>query len=167
MNRFLAWAVAIAVVLAWSTGWAGAQGTKRMLTIEVAEKMALACEAYAKKQQGWRPLNIAILDDAGDLLYFRRDPSSFRGSIQIAIDKAWTSTQFPLSTRFIGEQIVNKDPSKVHGFQFIDRIRIFPGGLPIMIGNQLVGAIGVSGATGDQDEECAQAGLDAVKDMLK
>jgi uncharacterized protein GlcG (DUF336 family) len=49
----------------------------------------------------------------------------------------------------------------------MDRIISFPGGIPIFIGDQLVGAIGVSGATGDQDEECAKAGLEAVKDQLK
>ena len=165
-NLAVSAALTLALVLMGAPA-ASAQATKRVLTIEVAEKMALACEAYQKSQKDWRTLNIAILDDAGDLLYFRRDPTSFRGSIKIAIDKAWTSTQFPMSTRDIGEKIVNREPGKIHGFQFMERVISFPGGIPIFIAGQHAGAIGVSGATGDQDEECALKAVDAVRDMLK
>ena len=49
----------------------------------------------------------------------------------------------------------------------MDRLIIFAGGLPIIADGTVIGGVGVSGATGDQDEECAQAGLDAVADMLK
>lgn len=167
MRRMLQCALAVAFVLALGAAAAQAQMTKRVLTADVAEKMALACEAYQKTQKDWRTLNIAILDDAGDLLYFRRDPTSFRGSIKIAIDKAWTSTQFPMSTRDIGDKIVNREAGKIHGFQFMERVISFPGGIPIFMGGQHVGAIGVSGATGDQDEECAMKAIEAVKDMLK
>lgn len=165
--RNLVAGIAAALALALAAAAVQAQASKRILTLAVAEKMALACEAYAKRREGWRTLNIAVLDDAGDLLYFRRDPGSYRGSIQIAIDKAWTSTRFPRSTREIGEKIVYRDPGKIHGVQWLDRIITFPGGLPVFIGDEHVGAIGVSGATGDQDEECAKAGIEAVKDLLK
>ncbi|ETX06146.1 MAG: hypothetical protein ETSY2_18885, partial [Candidatus Entotheonella gemina] len=136
------------------------------LTTEIAEKMAIACEKYGQAQEGWRPLNIAIVDAGGELFYFRRDPTSFKGSIEIAINKAWTATRFGFPTRAIGG-IVNSEPGKVHGIQFMDRLIIFPGGQPIVAADTVIGGIGVSGATGDQDEECAKAGLDAVKDMLQ
>jgi uncharacterized protein GlcG (DUF336 family) len=137
-----------------------------LLTLDIAEKMALACEAFGEKE-GYRPLNIAVVDEQGNLIYFRRSRDSFRGSIDIAINKAWTSAKFPFPTRFLGDKIVNADPNKVHGIQFMDRLIIFPGGLPVISGKHHIGAIGVSGATGDQDEACAQAGIDAVKDMLQ
>ncbi len=136
-----------------------------LLTLDIAEEMALACEKFGERE-GYRPLNIAIVDEQGHLIYFRRKRDSFRGSAEIATNKAWTSAQFPFPTRFMGEKIVNRDPTKVHGIQFMNRLIIFPGGLPIMSGNHHIGAIGVSGATGDQDEACAQAGIDAVKGML-
>ena len=138
-----------------------------MLTTELAETIAVTCHEYGKAQEGWRPLNIAIVDDGGELFYFRRDATSFQGSIEIAINKAWTATRFGFPTRVLGENIVNREPGKVHGIQFMDRLIIFPGGLPIIVDGTVIGGIGVSGATGDQDEECAQAGLDAAKDMLK
>jgi uncharacterized protein GlcG (DUF336 family) len=108
-------------------------------------------------------MNIAVLDAGGGLLYFRRHPDAFRGSVDISINKAWTATQFGFPTRLFGEVIIKA----ANGIQFTPRLIIFPGGLPIKAGDALIGGIGVSGATGDQDEECAQAGLDAVKDMLK
>ena len=138
-----------------------------VMTTELAETIAVTCHEYAKQQEGWRPLNIAILDAGGELFYFRRDPTSFKGSIEIAINKAWTATRFGFPTRAIGENIVNREPGKVHGIQFMDRLIIFAGGLPIIADGTVIGGVGVSGATGDQDEECAQAGLDAVADMLK
>lgn len=136
-----------------------------VLSLDIAEKMALACEKFGE-QEGYRPLNIAIVDEQGHLIYFRRKRASFRGSAEIATNKAWTSAKFPFPTRFIGEKIVNREPPKVHGIEFMDRLIVFPGGLPIMALDHHIGAIGVSGATGDQDEACAQAGIDAVKDML-
>jgi len=137
-----------------------------LLTVDIAEKMALTCEKFGR-QEGYRPLNIAVVDEQGHLIYFRRSRDSFRGSIEISINKAWTSAKFPFPTRFMGEKIVNADPQKVHGIQFMDRLIIFPGGLPVMSGKHHIGAIGVSGATGDQDEACAKAGLDAVKELLQ
>ena len=161
----VAWAFGVSSVSAMSHG--GALPRVPQLTIEVAEAAAVACANYAKLQEGWRTVNVAVLDKAGDLLYFRREPSSFRGSIDIAINKAWTATRFGFPTRALGENIVNREPGKVHGIQFMDRLIIFPGGLPIVVDGVLIGGIGVSGATGDQDEECAQAGLDAIAGKLK
>lgn len=140
---------------------ASALPSKPQLTLDVAEKAALACDKYAEAK-GWK-MNIAVLDAGGGLLYFRRHPDSFRGSVDISINKAWTSTQFGFPTRLFGEVVIKS----ANGIQYMPRLIIFPGGLPIKVGEVLVGGIGVSGATGDQDEECAQAGLDAVKGDLK
>jgi glc operon protein GlcG len=136
--------------------------TKPVLSIEAAERMGVACHEYATSK-GWK-MNIAVLDDGGGLLYFRRQPGAYRGSVDISINKAWTATQFGAPTRFFGEKVV---PELAPGIQYMPRLIIFPGGLPIKVGDALVGGIGVSGASGDQDEECAQFGLDAAKDLLK
>ena len=136
-----------------------------VLSLDIAEKMALACEKFGEKE-GYRPVNIAVVDEQGHLIYFRRKRDSFRGSAEIATNKAWTSAKFPFPTRFMGEKIVNRNAPNVHGIEFMDRLIVFPGELPVMALDHHIGAIGVSGATGDQDEACAQAGIDAVKDML-
>lgn len=150
----------LTLVFGAAPAWAGSLPDRPVLTIEAAEKMALACDAYAK-EKGWK-LNIAVLDAGGELLYFRRHIDSFRGSIEISINKAWTATKFGFTTRFFGDTIVGV----AEGIQYMPRLIIFPGGLPIKSGDVLIGGIGTSGATGDEDEECAQVGLDAIKDML-
>ena len=159
-NLFVSVFTAVAALVLAATA-ASALPSKPQLTLDVAEKAAVACDKYAEGK-GWK-MNIAVLDAGGGLLYFRRHPDAFRGSVDISINKAWTATQFGFPTRLFGEVIIKA----ANGIQYTPRLIIFPGGLPIKSGDALIGGIGVSGATGDQDEECAQVGLDAVKDMLK
>jgi uncharacterized protein GlcG (DUF336 family) len=157
------------MVAAGLGGEAVALDQKPVLTLEIAQKMADACEA-AQAKGGWRPVNIAIVDDGGNLKLFRRQENAFLGSIAISQDKAWTSAMFPFSTRTVEEISFGKDgkPGPVPGLAFSEGLAAFAGGLPIMTadGHQ-IGGIGVSGASADEDEMCAQAGIDAVKDMLK
>jgi len=161
MQKLLVTAFAAICAVLIGAGAAKALPSKPQLTVEVAEKAAVACYNYGEGK-GWK-LNVAVLDAGGGLLYFRRNPDAYRGSVDISINKAWTATQFGFPTRLFGEVIVKR----AEGIQYTPRLIIFPGGLPIKAGEALIGGIGVSGATGDQDEECAQAGLDAIKDQLK
>jgi uncharacterized protein GlcG (DUF336 family) len=142
-------------------GSAFAVEQRPFLTLEVAKKMAAACEARAK-QEGWK-MNIAIVDSGGNMKYFLRQDDAFLKSIEIAQLKAGTSAGFPFSTKQIGEIT-----AKVPGIAFVPGIVTFEGGLPILTADgKQVGAIGVSGGTAEQDGTCAQAGVDAVKGDLK
>ena len=143
-------------------GSAAALETRPVLTLEVAKKMAAACEAKAK-QEGWK-MNIAILDAGGDLKHFVRMDDAFLGSIQIAKLKANTSASFPFSTKQVGEIAATRVPGIAH----VPGLVTFEGGLPVKTAaGAHIGAIGVSGATADQDGVCAQAALDAVAGDLK
>jgi len=136
-----------------------------VLSLEVAKAMADGCEAKSR-EMGWRPVNIAIFDAGADLKYFRRMDGAFLGSIQISQLKGQTSANFPRATRQFGELAYGGD--RPHGIQHVPGLAVFPGGLPIMTADGVhIGGVGVSGATSDQDEQCAQAALDAVKGMLK
>ncbi len=158
---------ALAVVVMLVGPLAHAVEQRPMLTLKEAEKMADACEALAKKK-GWRPVNIAIVDSGGNLKLFRRQDDAFIGSIDIAQLKANSSAKIPRPTRAVGDKLAYKNPNRPHGIQFVPGIAVFAGGLPIKMANgKLVGAIGVSGATSDQDEECAKAGIAAIAGMLK
>jgi glc operon protein GlcG len=113
--------------------------------------------------EGWK-MNVAVLDDGGNLKAFVRMDGAFLGSIQIAQLKANTSASFPFSTKQVGEIVQTRVP----GLAFVPGLVTFEGGLPIKTASgEHIGAIGVSGATAEQDGACAQAGLDAVKDDLK
>jgi glc operon protein GlcG len=140
---------------------ATAQETKTFLTQATAQKMAAGCEAKAKAE-GWKMV-IAIVDDGGNLKHFSRMDDSFLISVKISQMKANTSAGVPFSSKKFGEV-----SQAVKGLELVPNTATFAGGLPIVTaGGKHIGAIGVSGATADQDEACAQAGLDAVKDVLK
>ena len=148
---------------------AQALDSKSVLTLEMAMEIAVTCEAKAV-EEGWRPINIAVYDDGGNLVVFHRMDGAFLGSIQIAQMKGHTSAMFPFSTRLLSELAYGKDgePGSLPGIAEIPGIAAFPGGVPIMTADeQQVGSVGVSGATGDQDEECAEAGIAAVSDLLE
>ena len=145
-----------------------AAGSAHAAELAIATKMADACEAKAT-QEGWK-MNIAVVDAGADLVLFRRMDGAFLGSIDIAQMKARTSAMFPFPSRGLGEIAFGKDgePGRTPGIAFVPGVAAFPGGLPIKTAaGAHLGGIGVSGGTGDQDEACAQAGLDAVADQLK
>jgi glc operon protein GlcG len=142
--------------------------TKPTLTLDLAKKMAAGCQAKAK-QENWK-MNIAVVNDGTNLVYFEHMDGAFLGSIYISQHKAMTSANFPFPTRALGEIAFGKDgkPGMVPGIADVPGIITFAGGLPIMTGGKVqIGGIGVSGGTADQDEECAKAGLDAAADDLK
>ncbi len=161
MKKALISMTAASVLLA-AAGSAIAIEQRPFLTLDVAKKMAAACEARAK-QEGWK-MNIAIVDSGGNMKYFLRQDDSFLKSIEIAQMKAGTSAGFPFSTKQVGEIAATRVP----GIAFVPGIATFEGGLPIMTADgKHIGAIGVSGASAEQDGVCAQAALDAVKNDLK
>ena len=158
----------LALIGVLAFGWlqpSGAVGTKPYLTLEMAKRMADACESKAKAE-GWRRVNIAIYDDGGNLKLFRRQDGSFMHSIQSAMLKGRTSAGLPRTTRALGA-LNYADPKRPRGIDQVPGFVVFPGGMPIIAGDGTqIGGIGVSGATGEQDEICAQVGLDEVADLL-
>lgn len=138
-----------------------AQETRPILTQATEKKMADACEQFARGK-GWNII-VAIVDAGGVLKQFTRMDDSFMISVEISQFKAHTSAGVPVSSRKFGE-IAKANP----GLELVPNTATFAGGLPIITASGAhIGRIGVSGATGDQDEECAQVALDAVKDLLK
>jgi uncharacterized protein GlcG (DUF336 family) len=102
-------------------------------------------------------MNIAVVDAGTNLTAFRRMDGAWLGSIDIAINKAFTAKAFDISTLELGH---NSQP----GGQFFgihvsnhDRVMIFAGGIPIKMNGQIVGAVGVSGGSGKQDQAVAEA----------
>jgi uncharacterized protein GlcG (DUF336 family) len=141
---------------------------KPVISLDVAKQMADACESK-RAEKNWNPINIAIVDSGADLVLFRRQDGAFLGSIDIAIRKATSSAMIPRSTRKVGELAYAEDGKlgPRPGVATVDFLVPFAGGLPIRTGKgHLIGAIGISGASSDQDEECAQAAIDSISDLL-
>lgn len=138
---------------------------KSFLTLEMAKKIADVCEKKAKSE-GWREVNIAIYDDGGNLKLFRRQDNAFLHSIKIAKLKGHTSAGLPRTTRDLGKLNYSYGDRPL-GIEEVPGFVIFPGGVPIITNDGYqVGGVGVSGATGDQDEECAKVGIAAISSML-
>lgn len=145
---------------------AAALETKPILTLAMAKTIADACEAKAAAEQ-WRKVNIAIYDDGGNLKLFRRQDGAFLHSIRIAQLKGQTSAGMPRSTRELGELNYSNSARPI-GLEQVPGLVMFAGGLPIMTAaGEQIGGVGVSGATADQDEDCAAAGIAAISEMLK
>lgn len=106
-------------------------------------------------------INVGVSDPAGNLVAFLRMPGAFPQSIRIAIDKATTAGGFGFSTaKWMA--VCGDDEGMKLGFASQPGMIVFAGGLPIRSEGQLIGGIGVSGASSQQDEACARAGLLAI-----
>ena len=131
-----------------------------MITLEEAQRIISAAED--KAGQMGQPMNIAVMDAGRNLVAFHRMDGAWVASTDIAIDKAFTSAGRGLTTRKIGEMAQPGQP--LFGINTTNggRIVIFAGGVPLMRDGEVIGAVGVSGGTVDEDEEVAEAGVAAL-----
>lgn len=134
------------------------------LTLDDAKLMVAAAEK--KAVEIGVDMDIAIADDGGNLLMFQRMDNARVTSITIAIDKAFTAGAARKSTRAYGEAAGPGDPVFGINSSIRGRFMTIAGGLPIFVDDEPVGAIGCSSGSPDQDEEVAQAGLDALMASL-
>jgi uncharacterized protein GlcG (DUF336 family) len=129
------------------------------ITLEEAQRVVQA--ALDKAQELGQPMNVAVVDNGRELKAFSRMEDAWLGSISIAIDKAFTSASFLMPTQDLASMTQPGEP--LYGLETTNGGRIinFAGGIPLMRGDDVAGAIGVSGGTPDQDHEVAEAGVAA------
>jgi uncharacterized protein GlcG (DUF336 family) len=121
-----------------------------------------AAEAAAQKavELGAR-VNVSVVDTAGLPVAFLRMAGAPLHSISLCEDKAYTAVSFGIPTSAWAEELKNHSEAVRQGLLQRPRAALFGGGVPIVIDGVLAGAIGVSGASEQQDEQCAKAGLAA------
>jgi len=130
-----------------------------MVNLEAARRVIAAAEK--KAEAIGQPMNVAVVDAGGNLVAFERMQDAWLGSIDIAINKAFTSRAFNITTKDLsGASQPGQDFFGIHVSNG-GRIMIFAGGIPLKSGDQVVGAIGVSGGSGEQDHAVAEAGAKA------
>lgn len=134
------------------------------LTLDDARIMMAACEA--KATEIGQDMDIAITDDAGVLLMFHRMDGGRITSVDISISKSFTASAARKSTRDYGKVSQSGDPAFGIHVSNQGRFMIFAGGLPIFVDGEIVGGVGCSSGTPDQDEIVAQAGIDAFMATL-
>src|SRR4051812_27251342 len=130
-----------------------------MVTLDDARRVIAAAE---QKAQGiGQPMNIAVVDAGGNLVAHVRMDKAWIGSVDISIQKAWTARAFDIPTKELAE--LSQSGDQFFGIHASNqgRVMIFAGGIPLKRGEQVVGAIGVSGGMGKQDQAVAEAGAEA------
>lgn len=134
---------------------------KTALTLEGAKRIAAVAEAKAKAE-GARVV-IAIVDDGGNLLLLQRLDDTQVASVNVGIDKARTAAIYRRPSRIFEEQVKNGRVSALalHGAVALQ------GGIPIAVNGKVIGAIGVSGETPQQDEDIALAGAAVAETFTK
>jgi uncharacterized protein GlcG (DUF336 family) len=109
------------------------------------------------------PYNLAVVDAGGNLISHIRMDGAWLGSIDIAINKAWTARAFDMATEDLAKMAQSGKPLfGIHSTND-DRVVIFAGGLPVKRGKVVIGAVGASGGTVAQDEKVVEAAVSALK----
>lgn len=129
------------------------------ITLEQAKKVAAAAEVEARKNK-WNVF-IVIVDSATNLVLLQRMDDAQLGSLNVAQKKAYTAAAFRRPTKVFEDLVANGGV----GLRTLGNDQIMPieGGLPILVNGKVVGAIGVSGVTSQQDGIIAKAGIEALK----
>src|SRR6266568_1701990 len=130
-----------------------------MVTLEDARRVIVAAEKKAK--QVGQPMNIAVADGGGNLVAHVRMDGAWIGSVDISIKKAYTSRAFDITTKDLAAH--SQSGGQFFGIHASNngKIMIFAGGIPLKRDGRVVGAIGVSGGSGEQDHAVADAGAAA------
>ena len=142
---------------------AGGAAHQPAQTVTLDAALAIVESARAEAMEIGVPMNIAVVDEGSNLVAFARMDDAWLGSIDIAQNKAYTARAFDMPTKELaplaqpGESLYGIEASN-HG-----RLIVFAGGIPLLSGNRVVGAIGVSGGTVEQDQAVAEAGAAALQ----
>jgi uncharacterized protein GlcG (DUF336 family) len=132
-----------------------------MITLEIAQKL-IAAGVKKAKEEG-QPMNIAVVDAGNNLVAFGRMDGAWLGSIDIAMNKAFTSRAFDIDTKTLST--LAQPGTDFFGIHVSNggKVMIFAGGVPLKKNGQVVGAVGVSGGSGKQDHAVAEAAAKALE----
>lgn len=136
--------------------------TKQQLTVSLDDARRVIEAGERKAGEMGQPMNIAVVDGGGNLVAHVRMDGAWIGSVDIAINKAFTARAFDLPTDKLAE---NAQPGgQFYGIDVSNdgKVMIFPGGVPLTSDDEVVGAVGVSGGQGPQDQAVAEAAAAAL-----
>jgi len=156
MFRFTSFVAALALLAGVATAQAQT-ADRKVITLDGAKAILAAAEAEALKNK-WT-VAIAVVDESGNLIAFHKVDDTQVGSIDIAIGKARTAARMKRPTKALEDAIAGGRTVMLA----VDGLTPLEGGVPVMLGGRVIGAVGVSGVTSQQDAQVAQAGVAALK----
>lgn len=133
---------------------------QQTVSLEDARRIIVAGEQ--KASDIGQPMNIAVVDDGGNLVAFAHMDGSWKGSVDIAVNKAFTSAMFTLPTKGLTDKAQPGAPFYGIHVSNHGRVMIFPGGIPLKADGHVIGAVGVSGGDNSQDQSVAEAAAAAL-----
>ena len=133
----------------------------KALGISLEEARAVIRAGQDKAREIGVPMNIAVVDQGANLVAFERQEGAWIGSIDIAQKKAFTARAFDIETKALAEN--SQSGQRFFGIHVSNqgKVMIFAGGIPLKVGDEVVGAAGVSGGLGKQDQAVAEAAASA------
>lgn len=132
-------------------------------TLSLEDARQLIGAAEKKADELGVPYNIAVVDAGGNLIAHARMDGAWLGSINISINKAWTARAFDMPTGELAKMAQSGKPLFGINSTNHEKVVIFAGGTPIKVGDAVIGALGASGGTVDQDQKVADAAVEAFK----
>jgi uncharacterized protein GlcG (DUF336 family) len=136
---------------------------RQVSSLTLADARRLISAAEKKAHELGVPYNIAVVDAGGGLVAHARMDGAWLGSVDISIQKAWTARAFDMATEDLARMAQSGKPLFGINSTNHDRVVIFAGGMPVKVGDEVVGAVGASGGTVDQDEKVVEAALEAFQ----
>ena len=136
--------------------------TINQMSVSLEDAQRVIAAGQAKAVEIGSPSNVAVVDAGGNLVSHIRMDDAWVGSVDISINKAFTARAFDIATQDLA---ADAQPGKqFYGIHESNggRVMIFAGGIPLRQGGQIVGAVGVSGGTGEQDQTVAEAAAAAL-----
>jgi uncharacterized protein GlcG (DUF336 family) len=136
---------------------------RQVPSLTLSEARGLIAAGEKKAQELGVPYNIAVVDAGGGLIAHVRMDGAWLGSVDISIQKAWTARAFDMATQDLSKMAQSGKPLFGINSTNHDKVVIFGGGAPIKMGDVVVGAVGASGGTVDQDLKVAEAAVSAFQ----
>ena len=134
-----------------------AYATEAKMTLDMALPMIKAAEAKAKEIGV--PMVITVLDGGGNMVAQHRMDDALLVSVEVSLNKAYSAVAVKLPTDTLGE--LSQPGAMLYGLQNASRMIIFGGGVPVKVEGKIIGGLGVSGGSVEEDMQCMNAGLAA------
>jgi uncharacterized protein GlcG (DUF336 family) len=136
---------------------------RQVTTLTLADAREMIAAGEKKAQELGIPYNLAVVDSGGALIAHVRMDGAWLGSIDISIHKAFTSRAFDMPTQDLAKMAQSGKPLFGINSTNHEKIVIFAGGMPVKAGNAVVGAVGASGGTVEQDQKVVEAAIGAFR----
>jgi uncharacterized protein GlcG (DUF336 family) len=135
---------------------------RQINTLTLADAREIIAAGEKKATELGIPYNLAVVDAGGSLIAHVRMDGAWLGSIDIAIHKAFTSRAFDMATQDLAKMAQSGKPLFGINSTNHERVVIFAGGMPVKDGDTVIGAVGASGGTVDQDQQVVEAAVGAL-----